>query len=168
MVTRVLLHLERTFLVHPPEYLSACKIWRRLNIFISQDVWFIQRLFLALYTSLWKILTDFMSNNSPIPATQTQVHSWGFLCLPMKDKYLKKTNRKIWIILPLSFTSKSTKYREIFFITQSNCLYQHLVFANYAVITQLARLIANLRRAKIQSFFSCYNPSLSFDEIMFS
>ena len=98
-----------------PEYLSACKIGRRLNIFISQDVWFIQRLFLALYTSLWKILTDFMSNNSPIPATQTQVHSWGFLCLPMKDKYLKKTNRKIWIILPLSVTSKSTKYREIFF-----------------------------------------------------
>ena len=46
MATRVLRPLKRAFLCIPPERLTACKIWRGLKIFISQDVWFLQRLVL--------------------------------------------------------------------------------------------------------------------------
>ena len=46
MATRVLHPLIRAFLCIPPEYLTACKIWREVEIFISQDVWFLQRLVL--------------------------------------------------------------------------------------------------------------------------
>ena len=46
MATRVLRPLKRAFLCIPPECLTACKIWRGLKIFISQDFWFLQRLVL--------------------------------------------------------------------------------------------------------------------------
>ena len=37
---------KKSIFVHPPEHLTACKIWRGVEIFISQDVWFLQRLVL--------------------------------------------------------------------------------------------------------------------------
>ena len=37
---------KKGIFVHPPERLTTCKIWRGLKIFISQDVWFLQRLVL--------------------------------------------------------------------------------------------------------------------------
>ena len=46
MATRVLRPLKRAFLCIPPERITACKILRGLKIFISQDVWFLQRLVL--------------------------------------------------------------------------------------------------------------------------
>ena len=44
-------YADNLIFVHPPECLTACKIWRGLKIFISQDVWFLQGLVLK-----WKEL----------------------------------------------------------------------------------------------------------------
>ena len=56
MAKRVLQPLKRAFLCIPPECLTTCKIEGGLKMFISQDVWFLQRLvnaynrhFLAIY-----------------------------------------------------------------------------------------------------------------------
>ena len=50
MATRVLQPLKRAFLCIPPECLTTCNIWRGLKIFISQDVWSLQRIVLKFFS----------------------------------------------------------------------------------------------------------------------
>ena len=45
---------KKGILVHPPECLTACKILRGLKIFISQAVWFLQRLVLKVIDRIAK------------------------------------------------------------------------------------------------------------------